>query len=251
MIGAGNVAWHLARQFKRSGHNILQVFSRTKAEAEFLAAETQAAFTENIEEIDQQGSLYVIAVNDDAVEEVAEQLQFPNGMVVHTSAIVAMEALEPVSENIGVFYPLQTMTKGHDLDFRGIPVFIEASDKATSDALMTLAHQISDKVFEANLQKRKTLHIAAIFANNFTNHLYHISNTLLKREEMNLGILLPLIQETTNKLKANNPFDVQTGPAKRGDMKTIEEHLDLLNEFPEFREIYLVLTESLIASYRE
>src|SRR6185295_3708529 len=149
MIGAGNVAYHLARQFKKAGHHILQVFSHSEASAQFLAEEVQAIFTEDFEKINKNASLYIIAVNDDAVEELAEQLCFPNAIVVHTSAIIPMEVLEPVSEKIGVFYPLQTMTKGHELDFRDIPVFIEASEESVSEDLFQLASGISHKVLDA------------------------------------------------------------------------------------------------------
>lgn len=251
VIGAGNVAYHLAHQFKNAGHSILQIFSRTEAAAEFLAEEVQAAFTDDLEKLNTGASLYVMAVNDDSLEELAEEIYLPGKIVVHTSAIVPMEALEPVSEKFGVFYPLQTMTKGHDLDFSEIPIFIEAEDEEVRKTLAQLAASISGNVQEADFKKRKTLHIAAVFANNFTNHLYHISETLLKCEGLQLEILLPLIKETVRKINRNNPFDVQTGPAKRGDMKTVEEHLEYLNEFPEFREIYLVLTESLISAYKK
>lgn len=229
----------------------MQIFSRTEASAEYLAEEVQASYTDDAEKINMDGSLYIIAVNDDVVEEIAEQFHFHNKLVVHTSAMVPMEVLEPLSDRIGVLYPLQTMTKGHELDFREVPVFIEASDDKAEEELMQLALGISDKVFEGNLKKRKTLHIAAVFANNFTNHLYHVSETLLKRDGMSLDILMPLMKETVRKLSGKKAFDVQTGPAKRGDMKTIEEHLEYLNDYPDFREIYLVLTESLISAYRE
>jgi predicted short-subunit dehydrogenase-like oxidoreductase (DUF2520 family) len=251
IIGAGNVAWHLSRQFRKAGHKILQVFSRSEVPAEFLAEESQAAFTDDIEGLNREGTLYVIAVNDDAVEELAEKLHLPEAIVVHTCAMVPMEVLEPVSDLHGVFYPLQTMTKGHELDFKEIPIFIEASSDNVGDEIYHLAAGISGKVLHADLNKRRALHLAAVFANNFSNHLFHISTQLLKRGDMNLGMLMPLIKETVRKLEANDPFDVQTGPAKRGDMKTVEEHLELLGDFPDFREIYLVMTESLIDTYKK
>lgn len=251
IIGAGNVAWHLSRQFRKAGHRILQVFSKTEAPAEFLAEESQALFTDEIDELTREGTLYVIAVNDDAVEELAEQLYLPDAIVVHTSAMLPIEVLEPVSGKHGVFYPLQTMTKGHDLNFRDIPVFIEASSDAVGNEIYHLAKGIADKVLHADLNKRKNLHLAAVFANNFTNHLFHIASQLLKRKDMQMEILMPLIRETVRKIETSQPFDVQTGPAKRGDMKTIEEHLELLANLPDFREIYLVMTESLIDAYKK
>ncbi len=251
IIGAGNVAWHLSRQFRMAGHRILQVLSKTEAPAEFLAQESQASFTDDIDGLNKEGSLYVIAVNDDAVEELAERLYLPDALVVHTCAMLPMEVLEPVSDRHGVFYPLQTMTKGRDLNFREIPIFIEASNDSAGDEIYHLAAGISDKVLHADLNKRKTLHVAAVFANNFSNHLFHISTQLLKRGNMNFDMLMPLIKETVRKIEAHQPFDAQTGPAKRGDMKTVEEHLHLLADFPGFREIYLVMTESLIDLYKK
>lgn len=251
IIGAGNVGYHLSHQFKRAGHRIVQIFSRAGQTAEFLAAEVHADFTEDIQQVSKKGSLYVLAVNDDAVEHLAEQLHFPHAIVMHTCAMLPMEILEPVSERHGVFYPLQTMTKGHELNFREVPIFIEASSDETGDELYHLAAGISDKVLHADLKKRKTLHLAAVFANNFANHLFHVSAQLLRRDKMALDILMPLIKETVRKAESFQPFDVQTGPAKRGDMKTVEEHLELLNDYPGFREIYLVLTESLIDAYKK
>ncbi len=251
IIGAGNVAYHLAHQFKKAGHRILQVFSKTEEPAEFLAEEVQASFTDDIKAINRHGSLYLIAVNDDAVEILAEQLHFPNAIILHTCAMLPMEILEPMSDKHGVFYPLQTMTKGHELNFREIPVFIEASADDAGDEIYHLAKGISDKVLHADLKKRKALHLAAVFANNFSNHLFHASSQLLARSDMNLDILMPLIKETVRKIESHKPYDVQTGPAKRGDMKTVEEHLELLNDFQDFREIYLVMTESLIDTYKE
>jgi len=250
IIGAGNIGWHLAHQFKKSGHTILQVFNQSKESAEFLAEEVHASFTDDVKEINGSGSLYVIAVNDSAVEELAEQLHFPNAIIVHTCAMLPMEVLEPVSDKHGVFYPLQTMTRGHDLNFNEIPVFIEASSDEVGDEIYHLAAGISGKVLHADLKKRKALHLAAVFANNFSNHLYHISAQLLKRNGMTLDILMPLIKETVRKAELHQPFDIQTGPAKRGDMKTVEEHLLLLQDFPDYREIYLVMTESLIDAYK-
>lgn len=251
IIGAGNVAWHLSRQFHRAGHRILQVFSRSESPAEFHLEESQTSFTDDIDGLNKEGSIYVIAVNDDAVEGLAERLYLPDALVVHTCAMLPMEVLEPVSNRHGVFYPMQTMTKGHDLNFREIPIFIEASNDNVGIEIYHLAAGISDRVLHADLDKRKTLHLAAVFANNFTNHLFHISIQLLKRGSMNMDMLMPLINETVRKIESRQPFDVQTGPAKRGDMKTVEEHLELLADFPDFREIYLVITESLINAYKK
>ncbi|HXH20218.1 MAG TPA: DUF2520 domain-containing protein [Chitinophagales bacterium] len=251
IIGAGNVGWHLAHQFKRAGHRILQVISNSEASAEFLAEEVDAAFSDDLREINRNGSLYLIAVNDDAVEEISEQLHFPHAIILHTCAMLPMEVLEPVSDKFGVFYPLQTMTKSHELNFREVPVFIEASSDDVGDQIYHLAAGITDRVLHADLKKRQALHMAAVFANNFPNHLFYISSQLLKRSGMSFDLLMPLIKETVRKVELHQPYDVQTGPAKRGDMRTVEEHLELLQDFPCFREIYLVMTESLIDAYKK
>ncbi len=251
MIGAGNVAWHLARQFKKAGHEIMQIVSRTESSAQFLANECQCEFTDDIENIRQDATLYVIAVSDDAVEEVAEQLYLLKGIVVHTSAMTAMETLEPASQKFGVFYPLQTMTKGIDLNFREIPIFIEASSEEVNEELKSLALSLSDQVLPAGLKQRQRLHVSAVLVNNFTNHLFHAASQLLKKENMTLDILMPLIRETIRKVESHSPFSVQTGPAKRGDMQIIEQHLEQLSDFADYREIYLVMTESLLNAYKK
>jgi len=251
IIGAGNVAWHLSQQFRKAGHRILQVFSRSQAPAEFLAEESQTSFTDDIEGLNHEGSLYVIAVNDDAVEELVEQLHLPKAIVVHTCGMLPMDVLEPVSDKHGVFYPLQTMTKGHDLNFSEVPIIIDASSGEVGKEIYHVARGITNKVLHADVSKRRSLHLAAVFVNNFSNHLFHISSQLLKRSEINLDILMPLINETVRKINEHQPWDVQTGPAKRGDMKTVEKHLQLLADFPDFREVYLVITESLIDTYKK
>jgi predicted short-subunit dehydrogenase-like oxidoreductase (DUF2520 family) len=149
-----------------------------------------------------------------------------------------------------VFYPFQTITKNIPVDFSTVPVFIEAVDKETETDLTELAKSISKLTQTAGSKQRAALHLAAVFANNFTNHIFHIAQSLIEKEKLPFKLLYPLIKETVTKMNNHKPFDIQTGPARRDDYKTIDEHLHYLENFPEYREVYLVLTESIMSTYR-
>lgn len=247
ILGAGNVAWHLGHQLKDAGHDILQVYNRTTFKGEALAHELDAAFTNKLEDVDKDAELYLLAVSDHGIDDIILELRLPGKIVAHTSGAVPLKGLEHISENCGIFYPLQTFTKGQKVDFTHIPILIEAANDKVKTQLTELANTISKRVEYLDSHKRRALHVAAVFVNNFTNYLYGIAHDITEREELDLSLLFPLMQETLNKLKSNKPQDVQTGPAKRSDFRTIEEHLTYLANQEAYRETYLVLTESIMA----
>lgn len=248
LIGAGNVAWHLGHQLKNAGHNIVQVYNRTGLKAESLAEELGTDSTNKIEEITKDADIYLLAVSDHGIDDIILELRLPGKIVAHTSGAVPLRGMEHISKKVGIFYPLQTLTKGQMVDFKAVPLLIEASDKQVADELTELAQTISKTVQYMNSEKRRALHVAAVFVNNFTNYLYGIANEVVDREGLDFSLLNPLMQETLNKLKSAKPTEVQTGPAKRGDYRTIEEHLTYLAKNAAYREVYLVLTESIMAA---
>ncbi|RIV27322.1 DUF2520 domain-containing protein [Fibrisoma montanum] len=259
-IGAGNLAWHLAPALENAGHHINEVFSRQLQSARQLVSNLYDARTHSeLNFADSPSKLFVLAVPDDALEAVCARLVLPEGAIlVHTSGSQPLGALEQwmavysdVPVRTGVFYPLQTFTKSQPpMAFDEIPLCIESGDKATEDLLVYLGQELSDIVYLINSEERKMLHVAAVLACNFTNHLMALARDLTTAEGLEFDLLRPIIRETFRKgLAADNPADVQTGPARRGDQTTINRHLDFLSTRPQYYEIYQVLTESIQRRY--
>ncbi|MEX2349850.1 MAG: DUF2520 domain-containing protein [Flavobacteriaceae bacterium] len=245
IIGAGNVASHLIEAFRASENvNVIQVYNRTQQSLESLNFSGNKIT--DIHEI-VMADCYIIAVPDDAVAEVSNALTFKNRLVVHTSGSVSLTELDPKNRR-GVFYPLQTFTKGKAIDFSQIPICIEAKNDEDLKFLSTLAKSISDTPFEVNSEKRKQLHLAAVFVCNFVNHLYHIGYQITSKSEIPFSVLAPLILETAQKVQGSLPSDMQTGPAKRNDQKTMAKHLDAL-DLQEHKEIYKLLSQEITKTY--
>ncbi|TDQ08531.1 Rossmann-like and DUF2520 domain-containing protein [Pedobacter metabolipauper] len=243
-IGSGNVATHIAQAFTIAGASIVQVWSKQIQHAALLANTVDAAAITDPGAIDQSADLYIIAVKDDAILEMVQALKSVKGLVVHTSGSTPIEVLSPLS-SYGVLYPLQTFSKVKELDFKKIPLCIEAKDHDTLEALKNIASRLSPLVYIVNSDKRKILHLAAVFACNFVNHLYTLSEQILKDNALDFDMLRPLIMETAEKVQAELPGHVQTGPAVRKDEQTIERHLGLLQAMPQTKEIYQTLSESI------
>jgi predicted short-subunit dehydrogenase-like oxidoreductase (DUF2520 family) len=191
----------------------------------------------------QEADLYIIAVADDAIARVSSALPFENRLVAHTSGTVALEGLDPKNRP-AVFYPLQSFSKDKPIDFKSVPICLEAENEKDVQILKQLAHSISNAVYEINSEQRKALHVAAVFVNNFVNHLYQMGNEICDANAIPFEILKPLIQETANKIATLSPKNAQTGPAKRNDLKTIAAHEEFLKDENQAA-IYKLLTQSL------
>lgn len=241
IIGSGNVAQHLIKAFAKSELvEIVQVYSRKK---ETLSALLEFdKITNDFEEL-KEADLYIIAVSDKAIADVSKQLPFQNRIVVHTSGAASLDVLDAKNRK-GVFYPLQTFSKNKDLDFSTVPICLEAENTFDFRVLESVAKSISNAVFAINSDQRKALHVAAVFVNNFTNHLYQTGQEICEEHQVPFEILRPLIQETANKINTLDPIDAQTGPAKRNDNTTIEAHLAYLNNENQ-KNIYKLLTKSI------
>lgn len=245
-IGAGNLATQLALAFAQKGIAVLQVYSHTLENARELAQKVNAQFTNDLSALENNADLYVIAVKDSALEEVLKSLSLNNSsFLVHTAGSIPMEILSGFTKNYGVFYPLQTFSRQKAVDFSTIPVCIEASDPSLLIELEELALRISSSVHKINSEKRKTLHLAAVFVNNFVNHFYTIGAEILQQKELDFDLLKPLIQETADKIQTMHPMDAQTGPAKRNDQAVISDHLKMLEASPELQNIYTFVTQSI------
>ena len=246
IIGSGNVATHLAAAFKNAGHAIVQVYSHDMHNASLLAYHVKAQAIDNLEQINPETDLLVIAVKDDAIEAIAAELAKHNRLIVHTSGATSLQTLQKYTENAGVFYPLQTFSKTRQLNFNTVPLCIEGVDDATTSTLNELAFTVSQNVYRVNSDQRQTLHLAAVFACNFPNYLYHVSQQLLAEKQLPFDLLRPLILETAEKVQEYLPASVQTGPAVRNDEKTMAAHLDQLGENPDLQEIYKLLSQGII-----
>jgi predicted short-subunit dehydrogenase-like oxidoreductase (DUF2520 family) len=245
IFGSGNVASVLGRKFKAAGHKIVQVISRNAKAASALAYELDTESTNYKSTINRQAEVYVIAVSDDAIAGVVDDLKLPGKLVVHTAASISKDILKTVSDHYGVFYPLQSL-RTEMPGLPEIPVFVDGSDEWTVTKLRQLADSVSPElVAEAGTEDRMKLHVAAVLVSNFTNHLYKLAADYCRKEGLDFKQLQPLIEETALRLKEISPKQAQTGPAIRNDEETIQKHLRLLEPSPQVREIYQLMTKSI------
>jgi predicted short-subunit dehydrogenase-like oxidoreductase (DUF2520 family) len=259
-IGSGNVASHMAIAMESAGHFVSEVYSRDPQHARRLVSMLyDARLNPDLNFDESEAELFILAVPDDAIEDVVKQLVLPeNAMLAHTSGSKSLAELQKwveiysdVDLRTGVVYPLQTFSKNTDpISFEELPLCIEANDKETEEILVALGQTMSKIVYLVNSQERKVLHVAAVFACNFTNYLLGIARDITDTESLDFDLLRPLIQETFRKaLSSQHPALVQTGPARRGDLSVLDMHLDYLSNKPEWLELYEVLTDSIQKRY--
>jgi predicted short-subunit dehydrogenase-like oxidoreductase (DUF2520 family) len=258
-IGSGNVAWHLAQAFEDKGHHICEIYSKQLPHAKALVGKLfDAKAVVSLDFSDSVAELFILAVKDDAMPEILDQLILPeNSILVHTSGAKPIDILQNWIDDIddfnvkvGVFYPLMTFSKNKKLNFVEVPLCIEAKDDNTQQILVKIAQELSQIVYLVDTEERKILHVAAVFSNNFVNHLLAITQDLLIDNDLEMRLLKPIIQETIKKaLTAADIHEVQTGPARRADQKTIKSHIELLKANPQAEKIYRVLSESIMNEF--
>jgi len=253
-IGSGNLAWHLAPALDNAGFVVKEVYSRNTRHAESLTGRLyQAEVKASLDFSTSPSSIFIVAVNDESISEIAREIILPEEAVLaHTSGSVPLADLQfAATPNIGVFYPLQTFTKNKKIDFKQTPVFIESVNEETEVILTTLAKTISNQVRKIASEERKALHVAAVFASNFTNHMLTLSKEIMEKNGLDYDWLRPLISETINKSLQFGPEEAQTGPAKRGDLEILEGHLAFLQDDPSTAEIYKIISQHIIDHYPE
>ncbi len=251
IIGSGNVATALGLAFTQSGLRVIEIFSPNIANSKLLSSKIGCNYIEDIKELNPNSDLYIIATPDKEIGNVSQKLAKVNGIVVHTSGSEPINILNGYVENYGVFYPLQTFTKDKSVDFKEIPICIEGLNKNISEILKQLANKISDNVVVINSEQRLSVHMAAVMVNNFTNHLYNVAHDLLIDKNINFSLLHPLIKETAKKIDTVAPSNAQTGPARRNDIATINKHLQLLNNYPEYKNIYTLFSNQITKKYHD
>ena len=248
IVGGGNLATNLAYALCHAGHSVKAVFSRTIEHAAELATKIHAIPCDDISRLPADADIYIVAVKDDVISQVAKELHkcSPDALIVHTAGTVSVQVL-PKGRR-GVFYPMQTFSKQRIVDFEHIPLFIEAQNPDDEQLLDELAHSISDQIFHIDGDKRKILHLAAVFCCNFANHCATIADSILSENGIPFSVMLPLIDETMAKIHQCPPMQAQTGPAVRNDLNIIRQHIEQLksNGHNDFAEIYEILSNSII-----
>lgn len=253
-IGAGNLAWHLAPALDNTDFAVREVYSRkARHAAELVDKLYQAEVKDSLDFSSSPSRIFVIAVPDDAIEEIVQEVILPDkSLLVHTSGSQPLDILKDGDASYtGVFYPLQTFTKGKKIDFREVPIFIESKNSDAEKILGEMGKALSKNVRKINSKTRQSLHIGAVFASNFVNHMLTLSKDILKSGKLEFDLLKPLIAETVNKALSLDPEKAQTGPARRGDMEVLDRHMEFLEEQydEDVAEIYKIITQHIIDWY--
>lgn len=248
--GSGNVACHLAKGLFLQGYQISGIWSREQVHAKELAKSCDSVSCNEISGLGEGADMIIIAVPDNAIEKVARGIGKFDGIVVHTAGSVPMEVFIDNFNQFGVFYPLQTFSKKIPLELKDVPFFLESSSIEVMRSIQQVAEKLSSNVFEISSKQRLLLHVAAVFAGNYSNLMYVIGNELLENSNLPSGVLHPLIMETARKATTGNPLKTQTGPARRNDESTMEKHTDALASLPEYAELYKLLAKLISEKYK-
>lgn len=251
-IGAGNLAWHLAPAFDNSGYVVKEVFSQNHKHAEALADQLYQAEVKTTLDFSYSASrIFIVAVSDGAINEVAQEIILPeNSLLVHTSGAVPMDELKyAAAAASGVFYPLQTFSKNRKADFKGLPIFVEANEPEAEELLFEMGRSLGANMQKMDTHQRAALHLAAVFASNFTNHMITVAWQLAQANHISFEWMKPLVRETIDKNLSIGPMHSQTGPAKRGDLETLDKHFDMLKDDEKISEIYRLLSQHIMDTH--
>ncbi len=247
LIGAGNLATQLGKSLKKAGVIISQVYSRTEDSARTLAELLEAEWLTDIKALRDEADIYIFSVKDSVLNELISEVCKSRGekLFLHTAGSMPMSCFEGKALHYGVFYPMQTFSKAKDVDFERIPVFIEGNSIETEDVIKSLANKLSQRVIRLSSADRKYLHLAAVWACNFTNYCYTVASDILSEHGIPFDVMLPLINETTEKIQKISPKEAQTGPAVREDRNVISKQLELMNGKEDLQELYQMLSKGI------
>lgn len=236
----------LGRKIRKAGHEIIQVLSRSDKNAQLLGNELGCHSTSNFNEVDKTGDFFLVAMSDAALNDLKEKINVGDKVVVHTAGSVCKDILKDVSTNYGVLYPLQSLRKENMDEGIVIPLLIDATNDYSTKIISELAGSITSVVSYAQDEQRLKLHVSAVITSNFVNHLYCLALEFCEKENVDFKLLQPLIEETSSRLNHHSPCDMQTGPAARKDVVTLDKHLRLLTSHPKLRTLYLRMTDSIM-----
>lgn len=249
ILGTGNVANHLVPALENAGHTITEIYGRNIEDAEKLTEKVYVADAKSdLDFSESKAEIFILAVSDVAISDLADEIILPEeSILVHTSGTVPLGTLGYSSASyIGIFYPLQTFSKGREIDFADVPFLLESEDQETLQKLKKLAKSLSPSVFVVKSKDRLALHVAAVFASNFTNHMIRLSEEIMGRQGLDFEMLKPLIIESVSKSLEIGAKRAQTGPAIRGDYGTLDYHFQFLNYNEQVAEIYRLISQDII-----
>ena len=249
IIGNGNIAWELGRAFHQAGISITGIISRNPKEGKLLADTLGSVFVDLDADDFPQADIYLLAIKDDAIRDVGEKIFRGDMRLVHTSGAVEAEALEFRENACGVIWPMQTILKNRDVDFKNTLMVVTSNDSLLEEELAQLAKKISQRVLIGTDRQRAMLHLGAVWTNNFVNHLFDIAQYLLAEENLEFKVFLPMIREHVAKLEQFTPDQLQTGPARRGDHATLGRHLKLMEDHPNWQQLYDDISDSIMQKY--
>jgi predicted short-subunit dehydrogenase-like oxidoreductase (DUF2520 family) len=251
ILGSGNVATHMSKALFDAGFEISQIYSRNIDSAKLLANEVNAEFCNVTEAILLNADVYIYAIKDDAIKTLLSEVKNDNGIHIHVSGSTNINIFEGAKQNFGVIYPLQTLSKNKAIDFSSVPLFVEANNAVSMETIWEISNEISGNVRIIDSQQRQSLHVAAVFACNFSNYLCNIAYDVLKNNGLEFELLHPLIAETAAKLKTLQPYEAQTGPAVRFDKQIIDKHMDFLSENEDVKNLYVMLSKMIYQKHNK
>ena len=244
-IGSGNVATILSMELQRNGYNILEIWSKTEKSAKILANKLSCSYCIDLKNL-KNTDLFIVAIKDDHIKDIVNLIQNKETPIVHTSGSVGIDIFSN-KNNFGIFYPLQTFSKDVSVNFNNLPICIEANNELTQKYLIKIGNSISSNIHLVDSIQREKLHIAAVISCNFSNHMWAISENLMKEGELEFDLLKPLIKETLEKALANSPNKVQTGPAVRKDLEIVQKHINLLSYDDKLKKLYSLISRHIIS----
>ena len=245
IIGSGNVATVLGRLFKKNNHQVIQIISRHLENSKLLANELDCSYTNYDGVTDMSADFYLVSITDGVLFDLNKSFSLGKKLIVHTAGSVTKDVLKDISTNYGILYPFQSLRKEME-GIPEIPLLVDGNTNEATTLIEDFAKTLSPVVKRTTDEERLRLHVAGVVVNNFTNHLYAVAEEFCAKENVDFRLLLPLIQETTRRLQHYAPKDVQTGPAKRNDVFTLDKHLRILSGHPKLKYIYLKLTDSIM-----
>lgn len=247
IAGIGNLGWNLAQRLHDQGFEIKQIIAEKNQKRVKFTKKIDAELSEDIKDLKDKVDILFLCIPDDKIAELAAQIPNKKVAVVHCSGSTPL--LENIENPTGVLYPFQTFTKFFEVEWEGIPVFVESKNKKLRNALMRIGEELSESVQEINYDQRKALHLTGVIGANFTNHLLYLAEDLLDQNKLPFEVLMPLMDETIRKAFAHGPAGAQTGPARRNDQHTIARQIKMLESNPTLQELYRLFSESLISEY--
>jgi predicted short-subunit dehydrogenase-like oxidoreductase (DUF2520 family) len=251
VIGTGNTAWFIAKKMYDAGHQCTAIYGRDGDKTTALANTVSGTAKLIQDGVADDVDVCIIAISDNAIAEVCKYISLTKTLLLHTAGAVSIEVLQEAAINYGVLWPIYSIVKNNLPDTRNIPTVFETNTVNNIPLLSAVAQSFTDILYEADSDKRKTLHVAAVFSNNFTNHLFSIAKRICEEKELPFALLLPIIQQTVSRIENTSPELLQTGPAKRGDIVTQTKHLQLLQNNENWGEVYKAISASIAAMYKQ